>query len=90
MEGLLSKRRKGRFLPVLAMMREGLHIKKLVVLRDEQKGMNLLRGEERDRSVLCDPKFVLCKTISFQVCPLGTAGYLHKIVGLMHRRIEIF
>jgi len=65
------------------MVRKGLHFKKFVVLRDEQKGMNLLRGEERDRSVLCDSIFVLCKTISPLASPLGTTDDLYKIVGKM-------
>lgn len=72
------------------MMRKGLHIKKSSVLRDKQKGMNLLKGGERDLSVLCDAMFVLLKTISRQDCPLGTADDSHKIVGKMHRQIANF
>ena len=74
----------------LAMMRKGLHIKKFAVLRDEQKGMNLLRTEERDMPILCDAMFVLFKTVSRHARPLGTAGDLHKIVGKMRRQIAIF
>jgi hypothetical protein len=50
---------KARFCPVLAMVRNGLHIKKFVVLRDDQKRMNLLREGERDSFVLYYPKICI-------------------------------